>query len=91
MTGAIIEKGNTDAGPPAKSSREFVITRVFDAPRELTEYEGKTTLTLSGFPINATEEARKTFEGGFDGVRQGFKGTLDQLADYLVSQSGKSR
>ena len=46
MTGAIIEKGNTDAGPPAKSSREFVITRVFDAPRELTEYEGKTTLTL---------------------------------------------
>ena len=46
---------------------------------------------FSGFPINATEEARKTFEGGFDGVRQGFKGTIDQLADYLVSQSGKSR
>jgi hypothetical protein len=31
MTGAIIEKGNTDAGLLAKSSREFVITRVFDA------------------------------------------------------------
>jgi uncharacterized protein YndB with AHSA1/START domain len=50
----------------------------------LSEHEGKTTLTLRGGPINATEEERKTFEAGFDSMRQGFTGTFDQLADYLA-------
>jgi uncharacterized protein YndB with AHSA1/START domain len=49
----------------------------------LVESEGRTTLALRGGPINATEEERKTFEAGFDSMRKGFGGTLDQLAEYL--------
>jgi uncharacterized protein YndB with AHSA1/START domain len=49
----------------------------------LTEHEGKTTLTLRGGPINATEEERKTFEENFKGMQQGFTGTFDQFEEYL--------
>ena len=46
----------------------------------LTEQGGKTTLTLRGGPINATEEERRMFVSMFDSMRQGFGGTFDQLA-----------
>lgn len=49
------------------------------------EKNGKTTLIMKGYPINATEEERKTFESSFEGMRQGFSGTLDQLDAYLSS------
>ena len=48
------------------------------------ENNGKTTLTLRGAAINATEAERQTFEGGFDSMRQGFGGTMDQLETYLL-------
>ncbi len=51
----------------------------------LVEREGKTTLTLRGGPINATEEEQKTFEEGYLSMQEGFKGTLDQLDDYLMT------
>lgn len=51
----------------------------------LSEHEGKTTLTIHGAPVNATEEERKTFEAGHDSVKHGFTGTFNQLADYLAS------
>jgi len=51
----------------------------------LTERDGKTTITIYGTPINATEEERKTFEDGRGSMKQGFTGTLDQLAAYLAS------
>ena len=50
----------------------------------LSESGGKTTLTLSGGPIHATEEERKTFDAGHDSMRKGFGGTFDQLAEYLA-------
>jgi len=50
----------------------------------LTEKDGRTTLTLRGGPINASDEERKTFAAMFDSMRQGFGGTFDQLADYLT-------
>ncbi|HKZ97779.1 MAG TPA: SRPBCC domain-containing protein [Hyphomicrobiaceae bacterium] len=50
----------------------------------LSEQGGKTTLTLRGSPINATEEEFKTFAGMFASMRQGFSGTFDQLAAYLA-------
>jgi uncharacterized protein YndB with AHSA1/START domain len=50
----------------------------------LTEKDGRTTLTLRGGPVNATDEERKTFVGMFDSMRQGFGGTFDQLAAYLA-------
>jgi uncharacterized protein YndB with AHSA1/START domain len=50
----------------------------------LAENGGKTTLTLQGGPVNATEEEQKMFEGMHDAIRQGFSGTFDQLDEYLV-------
>ena len=50
----------------------------------LTEQGGKTTLTVRGGPINATEEERKTYAGMFDSMRQGFGGTFDKLVAYLA-------
>jgi uncharacterized protein YndB with AHSA1/START domain len=50
----------------------------------LTEQGGKTTISLRGGPINATEEERKIFAGMADSMRQGFGGTFDQLDAYLA-------
>ncbi len=50
----------------------------------LSEHDGRTTLTIRGAPINATDEERKTFQAGRESMKQGFTGTFDQLADYLA-------
>lgn len=50
----------------------------------LSEAGGKTTLTLRSGPINATEEERETFWKAQDLLRQGFAGTFDKLAAYLL-------
>lgn len=49
-----------------------------------TAQGGKTLLTTRTVAFNATDEERKTFEAGFDGMEQGFTGTWDQLAAYLA-------
>ena len=49
----------------------------------LEEQGGKTTLTLSGGPINATDEEVAMYKSGFDSMRQGFSGTWSQLESYL--------
>jgi uncharacterized protein YndB with AHSA1/START domain len=51
---------------------------------KLSEQDGKTTMTISGYPINATEEERKTYDAGHGSMKQGFTGTLDQLEAYLA-------
>lgn len=48
-----------------------------------TEQKGKTTFTIKWVPINPTDVERKTFEDGMEGMKKGWTGTLDQLADYL--------
>ncbi|MEX1031417.1 MAG: SRPBCC domain-containing protein [Paenibacillaceae bacterium] len=48
------------------------------------EQDGKTTLTLRGAPLNATEEEYNTFKAAHDGVKQGFAGTFAQLEEYLA-------
>jgi len=50
----------------------------------LTEENGQTTLTLRGGPINASDDEIKIFSGSFDMMQQGFKGTFDQLEEYLA-------
>jgi len=45
---------------------------------------GKTRFTVRWAPYNATDEERKTFDTSRDGMRQGWGGTLDQLAAYLA-------
>jgi len=50
----------------------------------LSEHDGRTTLTLRGAPVNATEAERRTFEAGRSSMQQGFAATFDQLAAYLA-------
>jgi hypothetical protein len=52
---------------------------------EFSEEDGRTTVTISGFPINATDEEIRTFEVGRDSMRQGFKGTYDHFEEYLAT------
>lgn len=49
----------------------------------LSEQAGKTTLVLSGHPVNATEAQETTYYSMFESMNQGFTGTLDQLEVYL--------
>jgi uncharacterized protein YndB with AHSA1/START domain len=46
--------------------------------------EGRTKVTLEWAPLNATEAERHTFDGSREGMRQGWSGTFEQLADYLA-------
>lgn len=50
-----------------------------------SEEGGKTTVTLRGGPINATESERAMFAGFFGSMTQGFSGTFEQLDAYLKS------
>jgi uncharacterized protein YndB with AHSA1/START domain len=45
---------------------------------------GKTVLTLSGEPINATEAELKRYAAMHPSMNQGFSGTFDQLDRYLA-------
>jgi len=49
-----------------------------------TEGDGKTTLKIRWSVYNGTAEEHATFDGAHDGMRQGWTGTLDQLAEYLA-------
>jgi uncharacterized protein YndB with AHSA1/START domain len=49
----------------------------------LTELDGKTTLTLYGGPVNATEAERQTYAAGRSGLQQGMAGSFAQLDAYL--------
>lgn len=74
------KKGNITRHPMSASwPLEVLNTLTF------TEHDGKTMLTLHGGPINATEEERTTFETSIASVQQGFKGTMDQLDEYLAT------
>ena len=75
------------------SNKHGNITRhpyVHDWPLELlsttifTEQQGKTQLELRWIPIDPTQIERKTFESMHDNMTQGWKGTLDQLEEYLA-------
>ncbi len=50
-----------------------------------TEEKGRTTVSIYWVPINPTESEGATFEGARDGMKQGWSGTFDQLAEYLAA------
>jgi uncharacterized protein YndB with AHSA1/START domain len=50
-----------------------------------TESQGKTTITMRGVPLNATEAERQLFAKWHPSMQQGFRGTFDQLDAYLSS------
>lgn len=49
-----------------------------------TEHGGRTLLTLSSEPINASESERQTFLNALAGMEQGWGGTFTQLERYLA-------
>jgi uncharacterized protein YndB with AHSA1/START domain len=49
-----------------------------------TEKDGRTTLDMTGTPLNATAAEIQMFESMKPSMQQGFKGTLDQLEAYLA-------
>jgi uncharacterized protein YndB with AHSA1/START domain len=49
-----------------------------------SERDDRTTVTLRGRAINATDEERATYVAGFESMQAGFGGTFDQLAAYLA-------
>jgi len=51
-----------------------------------TEQDGKTMLVMRGIPIEATDAERATFESGRSSMKNGWGGTLDELAAYLATQ-----
>jgi uncharacterized protein YndB with AHSA1/START domain len=48
---------------------------------------GKTTITLTGHPINASEEELAAYESEAPGMENGFEGTFRKLDDYLAQQA----
>jgi uncharacterized protein YndB with AHSA1/START domain len=51
----------------------------------LTEQDGRTTLTLRGSPLNATEVEKQRFEAMRPSMNQGFNGAFDRLEAYLAT------
>ena len=49
------------------------------------EADGKTKFTIRWSPLNATEEEQKTFDAGFDSMRMGWGGIMEQLEAYLAT------
>jgi uncharacterized protein YndB with AHSA1/START domain len=49
---------------------------------------GKTKVTIRWSPYNASEDEQKTFDASHDSMRQGWGGTMDQLAEYLARVQG---
>jgi uncharacterized protein YndB with AHSA1/START domain len=48
------------------------------------ERDGRTTVTLRGRAINATDEERATYTAGYQSMQGGFGATFDQLDAYLA-------
>jgi hypothetical protein len=50
----------------------------------LAEQDGKTLLTITSVPFNASEEEAGVFSGGINGMKMGFGASFKVLADYLT-------
>lgn len=50
------------------------------------EQDGKTLLTITGAPVNASDEERETYKSHHSSMHQGFGGTFDQLDAYLAKE-----
>jgi uncharacterized protein YndB with AHSA1/START domain len=73
------ERGGITRHPASPTwPREMLSTTTFQA------LDGRTRLTVQWFPLNATEEELKTFDSARDGMKGGWTGTFEQLAEYLA-------
>jgi uncharacterized protein YndB with AHSA1/START domain len=73
------EQGSTVRAPFSPAWPLEVLNNV-----NFTERDGRTTVQLSGGPINATEEEMNTFQAAYESLQKGFAGTFDQLEEYLA-------
>ena len=71
------------AGEPARHPMSATWPLEVLAIATLTEHQGKTLLCARSIPIHVTDEERRTFRQGHEGMTQGFAGTYDQLDQYL--------
>lgn len=74
------EEGNT-VRAPFNSTYPLEVLNTFT----FVEDDGKTTITMHGGPLSATEEELKTFEEAQEAAQKGFSGIFDQLDAYLAS------
>ncbi|MNC43931.1 hypothetical protein D3C75_928200 [compost metagenome] len=74
------EEGNT-IRPPFNPTWPLEILNTLT----FTEQDGKTTLTMHGVPLSASEDELQVFDSMHDDMQNGFVGTFDQLAEYLAT------
>lgn len=74
------EEGNVTTHPLSPNWPRQMLSTV-----TLTKHEGGTTFTVEWIPMNASASECETFESGRESMRQGWTGTLDQLAGYLAN------
>ena len=46
--------------------------------------DGRTRLTVQWLPMHPADEERQTFDSAHEGMKQGWGGTFEQLAEYLA-------
>ena len=51
------------------------------------EQDGKTLITVTVIPFDASDEETRIFAGGINGMKMGFGATFKLLADYLAQRS----
>jgi uncharacterized protein YndB with AHSA1/START domain len=73
------EQGNPIDSPILPNWPREVLSTI-----EFSEQDGKTTLSMRGTPLNASELERQTFAGMHASLRGGWKGTFEQLENYLA-------
>jgi uncharacterized protein YndB with AHSA1/START domain len=73
------ENGGITRHPMAPNWPAETLTTV-----EFSEANGKTTIRLSGGPINASDEERKMYFDNIPSMQEGFGGTFNQLDEYLA-------
>lgn len=72
------EAGNISTSPFPMDFPLEIFNRI-----TLAEDSARTTLTLTGHPVNATPEQEATYYSIIENMRQGFAGTFDKLDTYL--------
>jgi uncharacterized protein YndB with AHSA1/START domain len=50
------------------------------------EKGGKTKVAIEWSPLNPSDEEQRTFDSSHDGMKRGWAGTFDQLAEYLMKE-----
>lgn len=75
------EEGNVVPAPFPMPFPEEIHYRI-----TFREEKGKTVVSLTGRPVNATPEQEESFRSIHDSMQEGFGGTFDKLVSYLENR-----